>query len=224
MTMPAADTRNEDTSRKLRNPEFARRLAIACDGNSHCPDMNFGRLVWLKDQLKAKFGTEVSLESVRKWCSGESTPKHDKVAQIAELLGVDLAWLHVGIDQGLTPREIKKRKGQVSGVINLVAGLIELDGGHTAFPENDGPVDLHAIIRAAKYDFRVILADSNGIFAVPKDDGGAIMLGVVRTGFSVEIYEITSEALAAGKPHGRIVEVDAKSADLRAIESFSQRI
>lgn len=208
--------------RIIRDPEFAKRLDSACTATGLCPPLHKGRLTWLQNELKRRFKEEVSVETVRKWFAGEAKPRQDKVAKLAELLQVDMSWLSLGVDKGLAPREMKAKGREINGAVNLVAGLIEMDGGHAAFAESGSGADLHAIIKGAKYDFVIVVAEE-GVYRVPaKTD--AVVLGVQKDGFSIKLVEISEEALSRGTHRGGVVEVKTSARGLRVVESFTQRL
>lgn len=228
-------TRNEPEARPatahvkiIRDAEFAKRLDQACDTHPMIPAKNAGRQVWFKRELMRRFDISVSTETVRKWFSGEAKPREAKAVKIAELLGVDPAWLTLGVNGGLAPRERKVLNAMADGAVNLVAGLIQMDGGHPALPsEGDVDVDLHAIIRGAKYDLRVVLGEHRGQnihFAVPINSENLVVLGVVKRGFNIEIFEITLEQLVAGERRAGFVELEASPNSFRRIESFANRL
>lgn len=213
--------------RVVRDKPFAQRFTQACDASSKNPPAAYGRLTWIKNQL-AELGADVSVETVRKWYSGEVKPRPDKLALLARILEVDEAWLSLGVDPNLTPRERRVRDATVDGAVNLVAGFIQMDGGHPAFPdaEDSGPVDIHAIIKGAKYDFHVAVIDQDGGFSVPTKRSGAIVLGVVRkSGFHVDLYEIDEETIEQeGHRRGGSVEVSPDLKKLRRITTFANRL
>lgn len=209
------------TERIIRDPEFAKRLDSACTASGHCPPLHKGRLTWVQNELKQRFKEEVSVETVRKWFAGEAKPRQDKVAKLAELLQVDMSWLSLGVDKGLAPREARSKVREINGAVNLVAGLIEMDGGHAAFGDGKG-ADLHAIIRGAKYDFTVVVAE-DGVFRVPARRD-AVVLGVDKQGFSIELVEIPDEVIERGNHRGGVIEVKVSARGLRRIETFTQRL
>ena len=151
---------------------------------------------------------------------------------------VDVAWLQIGIDQGLAPRARKARNALADGIVNVVAGFIQMDGGHPAFPDDGDTraeqdnVDIYAIIRGGNYALHVALgtdapAAGEGlvIFPVPAKHEAVIVLGVLRSGMSVEIFEISPDLIAEhGIRRGGSIEVSVNRATLRRIESFSQRL
>lgn len=226
--MSATATRSKGrTVRPIRDPAFARRLEQAADLHPHCPPKHRGRLDWVRERLAEK-GETVSNETVRKWFAGEAKPRPDKGALLAEIMQVDVAWLQMGIDVQFTPREKKVRNALAEGAVNVVAGLIEMDGGHPAFPEEDGPVDLHAIIKGAKYDLHVSAGERDGKmlrFVVPSIRENVIVLGLVRDGLALEIYEIAEDVIEKhGNIRGASTDVSAPPSKLRPIRGFSERL
>ena len=180
----------------------------------------------------------MSTEAVHRWFWGEVKPRPDKTACLAEILMVDVSWLQIGIDQGLAPRARKARNALADGVVNVVAGFIQMDGGHPAFPDEGDAraeqdnVDIHAIIRGGNYALHVALgadaADTAGegmvIFPVPTKHEAVIVLGVLRNEMTIEIFEISPDLISEhGIRRGGSIEVVVNRTDLRRIESFSQR-
>lgn len=226
MSVMMKDRPRTYSQRVARDNPFAKRLDTACDANAHCPAMHHGRLTWIQRELQSRYDVSVSVETVRKWCAGESQPRPDKTAMLAEILQVDVAWLQLGIDPDIPVRERKVRNAVADGAVNLIAGLIRMDGGQPAFPNDGGTVDLHAIIQGAKYDFHIATADATGKFHIPVDHDKAIVLGIERgDGFRVAIYELTTGIIDTyGKWNGGSIEVEVPREMLRRIESFGDRI
>lgn len=212
--------------RIIRHPEFAKRLDSACDGHGHCPPKHKGRQTWVMRELKSRFKEAVTPETVRKWFAGEAMPRPDKTAMLAELLQVDVAWLQIGVAPEMAPRERKVRNAEVDGTVNAVAGFIRMDGGNVAFPDKPGTIDMHAIIRGAKYDFHISTADAQGHFHVPVEHEDLIVLGVVRRdGFCVDIYELPADMIQEhGSRRGGSIEVAVPMKALRKVENFSNRL
>ena len=219
----------------VRDPGFAKRLEQACDANFHCPPQHHGRLRWLADELKTRFNETVSQETIRKWIRGEVKPRGGKHELLAQILGVDPTWLYLGVDSGMSPRERKVRNAEADGVINLVAGLIQMDGGFPAFPQDndkraaDNHIDLYAIIRGASYAFHVSLARQKGgdyEFSVPVAEG-IVVLGIVREGFTARIVELTPE-LVQERGHNSggsaLVTLTAAEFEVRQVSSFADRL
>lgn len=196
----------------IRDKAFAKRLEIACEGHPHCPtDQYRGKQKWLYDGLDSEFGVKVSAEAVRKWFSGESRPRPKVMSYIARLLEVDEAWLSLGITPELTPREQKQRNAVADGAVNLVAGMIQMGGGHIAFPD-DG-ADIFAIITGKQVNIDVVIP-----FALGKDqfrltikdrlDGKHIIAVIEEDDFGYQILAITPEIVRdAGERRGDFWEL-----------------
>lgn len=158
---------------------------------------------------------------------GESKPRQDKNGLLAKLLEVDPSWLFMGIDSDLGPRERKARNAMADGVVNVVAGLIQMDGGSPAFPADDDAratkdnVDLYAVIKGAQYVFHVALGNDDGRFVVPTQHENVIVLGVRRKGFSFEIYELPPEVITEGQRRGGSIEVMGAG---RRVTGFDRRL
>lgn len=166
----------------MRDKDFAQRLNTACDGHDLIPAYGQGRQTWVKEQLG------VSHEAVRKWFTGQTRPRPDKMRHLARVLEVDEAWLSLGIIPD-TPQEEKRHRGlAVEGATYCVAGLIQLSGGNIAFPQDTDPragyVDLYAIVKGAQYSINVALAKhvTNGTykFTIPKEYEMCRVIGVVQ--------------------------------------------
>jgi len=211
----------------VRDPAFATRLEHACDVHPHCPALNYGRLQWLRKQLHSQ-GVDVSYETIRKWLKGEARPLPARGEKLAKVLDVDDVWLLMGHNSGMDLKERRVRNAIADGVVNVVAGLIQMDGGNPAFPESDEVIDLHAIIRGAKYDFHIVSGTvSDGLFhgSIPSKHTNIVVLGVVREGFSFQIFELADEVISEhGKLHGGSTELAAPVESLNRIESFAHRL
>jgi hypothetical protein len=221
-------------SGRILHPDFAERLVKTADMNPNVPPMRSGRLTYIQGELE-KRGHAVSIESVRKWFSGESKPHDTRAELLAEILRVDAGWLLLGTEATGTPQERRVRNAMADGVVNVVAGLMQLDGAVIAFPTPEDRyaiaqhIDLTAIIRGASYSVHVVLAEEREkgqvIFSVPTDLRNTVPLGVHRReGFELSIYEITDIAIEMGTPgkQGKI-EVSLRDEGVREIESFTER-
>ena len=219
----------------VRYKDFARRLELSCDGKSEIPPVHFGRYKWIAEQWQAKFGKSMTPEGVRKWFAGISRPRHNEMALLASLLNVDPAWLASGVNNRIEERELRLRAAVSNGVINVVAGFVQMDGGHPAFPQDDDAdaeerhINLYAIIRGAKYSFTIVSAieGTDGLeFPVPIEAKNNVILGVVRdAGTSVRIYELDWEKIdTIGVNAGGRVLVSADAAEWRLISGFSERL
>lgn len=210
---------------------FVDRLNVACNNNPNVPPMYGGRYEWIVDQLNKRFRINLTKQSVGKWFVGENMPTPTKCEALAEVLGVDAGWLQYGSDMTLSAPQRRMHNALVSGTVNLVAGMIQMDGGAVAFPEDEsGPVQITAIIRGVQYGFHVALGertDAGLMFRVPQRREAVIVLGLVRDGFDFVIYEIPEEVITeAGRfSRGMLdVLVTNPEQDLRRIETFRERL
>lgn len=230
--MTASPTR----MKSLPTVEFAKRLNTACDTNPLVPALQHGRLTWFKRMLAERFDESVSVETVRKWFSGEARPTPDKMKKLATLLEADEAWLSLGIAPELAPREQKAANATVDGAVNIVAGFVKAHGGLPAFPYPDdkrateGAIDLYAVIKGAQYAFHI--AVGQGVvdghrFVVPANHTAAVQIGVILDGdLAVRMTEITEDQIEAGVTRGGMIEVTMTDAafDTTRIRTFSKRL
>ena len=178
----------------ILHPEFATRMQQACDGNPKIPPPNYGRLGWFAKQFEERFEREITQETVRKWFAGESRPRHDMLLLLSQILQVDPAWLGMGKDDTVPEKKIRQQNSAATGVVNLVAGMIQICGGTPAFPTKEGVVDLNAVIKGALYQLHIILGlpkVENVIFNINVDAADTLVIGVVRTSeLSFSFYEL----------------------------------
>ena len=222
----------------IRAPEFGARLQKACEGNQYVPPQNRGRLTWISQQFTERFNEPVSIETVRKWMNGEVEPLKARMTHLAQILDVDENWLRNGVAGDMAPRERRLRNATLDGAVNLVAGIIQMSGGHPAFPEEnderarENSVDIYAIIKGARYDFHVSLAQEAGgdtwKFTVPAAYDKAFQLGVIQEGpFSFSFYELTPELIQRrGQRKGGSFDVTVGLAELKAVKlkDFANRL
>lgn len=207
----------------------------ACDGNPFVPPLNHGRLGWFSERL-AKHGVKVTKETVRKWFSGETMPRRKPQVALAQILEVDEGWLLTGKSPAFPKVQRKASNVIGDGVVNVVAGFIQIGGGHPSYPEEDdelaqaGKVDLYAIIKGTHYRFHIAKfgGERCGYFIVPQEARGhSIVLGVVpRPDFQVIIYELdweTIETVGARKENVYEVRI-ADSHRFRQVKSFAERL
>lgn len=215
--------------KKVEHKAFANRFAQACDGNTSVPPPNFGRLQWFVDQMQERFGAESTPETIRKWLAGEAMPRPKSLHMLAEILGVDEAWLTLGRAPELDVRQQKLRNAEADGVVNVVAGFIQMCGSNPAFPEPSDKraqrehIDIYAIIRGAQYAFHVVL-EKEGRFVVPVGAEETFVIGVIRTDdLECQFYEIPAAALAEGRRKGGAIEVTGTDG-LKRIRTFAERL
>ena len=189
--------------RTIRDKAFANRLNAACDNHPRVPPYNYGRLTWVRQQLIDMADVEVSMETVRKWFSGEARPRPDKMKKIAELLSVDEAWLSLGITPEMNPDDRKSYMLASEGAVNLVAGMVQLSGNSVATPDQKDPrakgMNLLAIIKGKIHPMYVALGaevDGGYKFVVPADHVNNHIIGVVPVGHSrYDILHLITETL-----------------------------
>lgn len=161
---------------------FAQRLNTACDQNPHVPAYGMGRQTWVKEKMG------VSHEAVRKWFLGTARPRPDKLSQLARVLECDEAWLALGKKGDLDPREKRARSLNIEGAVNIVTGLLQLNGANCAFPGEKDPmasfVDVYAINRGVQLAIHVSLGKQGPpgqfTFVVPKEYEQCRVVGVIH--------------------------------------------
>jgi transcriptional regulator with XRE-family HTH domain len=236
------DDRDDLMARNLkiiRDRAFAQRFARACDANSRVPLLNHGRLTWLQRQLEDRFGIKASLETIRRWMSGEMKPRANKLAALAKVLEVDEAWLSIGTSADATPRDVKVRNAMAAGSVNVLAGLVQMAGGTAAFPESDDThaeklqIHLYSIIRGAQYAFHVVLGRrdeaGNYRFTMPDHYEQIFVVGAVPTdGPCVKYVEFPTDWVTANAARSRTAGLEMvlneAEIDARRIRSFADRL
>ncbi len=214
---------------------FRERLLSAVENNPNVPPHRSGMQTWVLDEFH-KRDEMLTLESVSKWFRGAGRPSTARGEMLAEILGVDAGWLLHGVNSAVTTRDVRARNALADGAVNLVAGLIQMDRGVIAFPEEGDKlavresIDLYAILRGVRYSIHVAVGeieDSVIRFSLPRSDAVLPIL-VVRNGhFNFDLYEVRPEV---AERHGRFVrgaleiEVPLDSDGLRPITSFVERL
>lgn len=220
----------EHRVKTFRDRPFALRLQEACDANPYVPAYNYGRQAWVKAQLEQRFKVSVSNETVSKWFTGVARPRPDKINLLAKLLEVDEAWLALGVAPELAPRDRKVRNATADGAVNVVAGFIQMTGGHPAFPEEgdaramrDPRIDLYAIVKGVHYCLHVSLAleVEPGLFrfAAPFGHEERVVIGVVqRRPLGCDFLDLSPELIAAhGVRKSGFIEITVKAEDDRYV-------
>lgn len=151
---------------KTAAKKFSQRLIEACDVSPNIPEYGRGRQVVIANELN------ISQEAVRKYFSGESMPKQDKMKKLATFLEVEQAWLALG-EKSEVSRDAKRLAGKIADAsVMFTAGTIQLAGGNCAFPPESDPkgayIDIYAIIKGVRYDINVASAreTSPGMFEI----------------------------------------------------------
>jgi hypothetical protein len=197
---------------------FARRLNKVLEESDLIPAYNQGRYTWITEQLKQQFNVEVTRETVRKWVWGETIPRNEKMRALAKLFDVDEGWLAFGIRSDIDLRQRPMKILADSGAVSLVAGLIQMSGGHCALPEPEDAntwVDLYAIIARRQRMLAIRLgeevAPGKYKFSVPNEFEKCVNIGVVRTDFSCfDLLLLTHQQIASyGDKRGPHIDVTA---------------
>lgn len=197
----------------VRDREFAKRLEAAIYGHSQAPD-GHGRQKWLRERIESRFNTKVSPEAVRKWFGGEARPRPKLMSQIANVLEVDEAWLSLGLKPDSTPAEKQRHSVTTTGAANLVAGMIQMNGGHIAFPDDaNGNVDIYAIIGGKQHSLLVRTAkEHNGQLKVIVPTGherSVVMLVLREAPTSFSVVRLMPELInGAGDSKGGYLELE----------------
>ena len=151
---------------KTAAKKFSQRLIEACEASPNIPEYGKGRQVVIANELG------ISQEAVRKYFSGESMPKQEKMRRLAAFLEVEQAWLALG-EKSEVSRDAKRLAGKIADAsVLFTAGTIQMAGGNCAFPAEDDPkvdsVDIYAILKGVRYDINVASAHelSPGMFEV----------------------------------------------------------
>ncbi len=165
----------------MPNLEFAQRLIKACREHAEAPDPGRGMQAWVAQKVG------VTPEAVRKWVSGQSRPRPAVMARLAEALEADVSWLSLGVTPIRDTRAQRRFVRNAAGAVYLVAGLIEMDGGHVAFRDDDHDdpdIDLHAIIDGRSLALHVATAQRAGVgryrIAVPTQHEHLVVVGVFK--------------------------------------------
>lgn len=212
-------------------------MALACEGNTKVPPLNFGRLGWFVKQFEDRYGEAVTVETIRKWFAGQSRPRPKALSNLAQILEVDEAWLAVGKSPEISVQQQKVRNATAEGAVNLIVGLVQMGGGRPAFPADDDAlaqqykIDCYAVIKGAQYRIHVALAQSfsDGLmFSIPIEAvEGAFVIGVLPTSdVTFKLYELDRENVEAKATRkGEVYRLPVDSAaDFRQITSFANRL
>jgi hypothetical protein len=224
-----ANSKTAETLRPNKLPYkdtgFSKRLMDACIRSPHVPtgeDGNSrpGTKVWIRDQLKFRFGRDVTKVAIGRWFQGTATPRPEILKELAELLQVDEGWLAVGSTPlANTPQEKRKIAISEDGAVNYVAGAIQLSGGSVEFPKtNDPGVDMYAIINNSRYVIQVkrAIPDEGGIAKIALSpeyqDKIVIALFDSKTPFSYYLVRIPSGVIKAdGQLRGDYIELSIQA-------------
>lgn len=185
---------------------FAKRLDIACDNSDLVPTLNRGRQTWIARELKARFGIEVSRETVRCWFGGLSYPRPDKMVALAALLQVDEGWLSHGSGAEEAFDSSRAENFSVDGVVSLLIGMLTLSGASCALPEayDDRRSSLHfyTIMGGRQFGVWVSLAvktDGGFRFTASNKAPSVLSFGVIRqSATAFDVYYLAPHIVKQG--------------------------
>lgn len=207
-------------TRAIIAPDFAKRFNQACDNNDMCPPHNFGRLQWVADQLRSRYGTIVSKESVRRWASGEGRPRPDKGKQLAEILKVDESWLLLGMQ----PEGDRKTVGATqNAAVNLLSGMLLARDITVAIPDETDPlkdcVNLYAVIAGRQVRLHATFGRVSGksvklIVPIQFEHVKVIAVIPAEDEACFKLFHVVPSAISKfGNKRGGYIEVTAELAD-----------
>lgn len=195
------------TSKRYVDKAFGRRLTEASDNSRDIPEFNKGRYVWIRDQM-GRLGQPVTVESIRKWYSGEARPRPEKMKALARVIRVDEGWLSLGLTPLMTPEQKATRNIFAEGSINLVAGMMQISGANIAFVDPKAPeaafADFHVIMRGRAYLIKIavgVLSEGKFKFALPNEFERVQVIGVVK--LSAGNFQILRIPTAVIRKHAR---------------------
>lgn len=194
----------------IRDKAFAKRIAQACADHPRAPS-GHGQQIWVRRSLIEIFDTTVSPEGIRKWFAGEARPRPKMMSHLAQLLGVDEAWLSLGITPASEPGAKQRINAMANGALNLVAGQIQLAGGTIAFPEEDAEHDMFAIIKGKQVALSVKLAPDipRSTLAIASTDKPIIAVVPTADKTIFRFFRVPNDLVEThGKNRGGYVEVE----------------
>jgi hypothetical protein len=186
---------------------FSRRINQAADESERIPMLHQGRLTYIRDQFKIRFGKKVALESVRKWFNGWGKPRDATLVQLAQILSCDPVWLRMGGELKMTPTPKPVSTFSPRGNLNAVVGLLQM-GGYVVGMPNAGlakatAVDLIVTVGMEIHHIclaKVEKAEGSIRVAIPRNHAGCVVLAIVPNGdFEMSVLQIEPDA-AGAKP------------------------
>lgn len=204
--------------------DFSCRLNQACDECPVVPRLGKGRQVFLARQL------DVTSEAVRKWLSGEATPRPDKLRKLAELLGVDHVWLALGATTHRDGEE-HARSLPSDAMVHAAMSYLILAGYDVAVAQSDEQIDIHATMAGEKFAIVVRMGERVApdqwkvMFPTAvRADWKAILPGS-QGSLHLDIYDVPRDtALAYGCHTGNSLECTVRRMDNGSLLLGSEEI
>lgn len=175
---------------------FNKRLLEACNSNSDIPGYGSGR----QTLIAKKMG--VSSEAVRKWFSGESTPRPQAMKALAKVLGVDHVWLSLGAE--FTQIESLKEVAKVSDTAMFAFCGMAMENGYSFALNDDSSIgaDLVLIKQGNIVYAKLLPVDirNKNKAKLPKTPPSSKIKKVIAarnkySDFSYDFYEVPSEVI-----------------------------
>lgn len=194
---------------------FYKRLTIACDQCEFVPAYGRGRQTHISKFL------DVSPEAARKYFisteEGGTKPRGENLSKLAKYLGVDEAWLALGI----TPTEINtKRQRHYSpssdGYIYVVLGILMLNGATCAVAKDTDDADLFMIYNGEQRSLKVIVAtektNDEYVFDLLQGEDDIDHIGLIkRSDTSFDLIMLDNESFPKyGKKMGSSIMIVAE--------------
>jgi transcriptional regulator with XRE-family HTH domain len=209
--------------------EFARRFERAMDsGRVDLPPKFKGRNEELARRMNDRFGVPVTPETISKWTKGNAYPRAERMAALASILGVDLAWLQMGaggadpVTRSATSVVKAQPKGQRvtrgSAAKHLGLAMAELSGAPILDTPDVGDVHFTvAVGGGAVLSIHAALGERVGggwRIRVPKSTEKTYVLGILPktpTNFTaVELFWDDLVRVGTEEGDSLVAEIDAK--------------
>lgn len=156
----------------VRYPELAARIADRMKEIPEIPE-GHGQKTWIAREFKRRFDVEVGREVVRTWVAGEREPRPAARAQLANILGMDVAWLMTGTSSPSIGRTI-------SSASEVIVAFVLKSSGWSVRSSADQGYEFDAEIGARRYKIacRMPLEMGHGTFSIklPRNIAEVILL------------------------------------------------
>lgn len=176
-------------SNTVRYPEVAKRIADTISKSTRIPD-GHGKLAYLAREWETRFGEPMGREQMRTWVNGLREPRPEQRVRLAELLGVDPAWLWSGTTASF------QTNASGFGAEESVACMLLQAGGWKIRKAQSREYDLDAEIRGRAYKIEVKAAQRNDdawTLKLPRNISDVVLLAVLVDPISAQVRLIHLE-------------------------------
>lgn len=176
---------------------FNKRLKEACESNTDIPSYGAGR----QSIIAKKMG--VSSEAVRKWFSGESTPRPQAMKALAKILGVDHVWLALGTDYKQT--QSLKEVAKISDTAMFAFCGMAMENGYSFAVNDDNTIgaDLILVKQGDILYAKLLPVDirNKSQVKLPKSPSGDKITKIIAarnkfSDFSYDFFKVPSEIIS----------------------------